>query len=420
MTDHELRRAFAELAELRSDTEPVVTLYLDTHWSDEKQRERARVYVQEAVKRAIDHHIAHPQLDALRRTLGRVAKAAAERIEQEEVEVDRGLAVFACETLGLWRVLMSPRPFKSELCLDGRPHLLQLARLADDIEPAIVALVQADGAQLFEVALGAVVNEAKIVGVLPRPRGHGQEGGRVRGGARLTGGGTSAGGTYFEREQKNDRHFEEHVERVRREAVEVLVQLWDRDARAHVVLVGTAGAVASFERHLPERVRQRVLARLPRPPSQELSGGTLRRDLVREVVERVFEHERAAEAGEVEHAIGEALRGGLAVLGPEDVVLAVNERRVHRLILEEDFERSGWRCRNCGALGTTHDEVCSFCRGPLAFVEALGEELAGRVLAEDGEVEVVTHTNRLHSYAGVAALLRQAHANGLSGTPQPR
>src|SRR6266536_1074916 len=171
MTDHELRRAFAELAELRSDTEPVVTLYLDTHWSDEKQRERARVYVQDAVKRAIDHHIAHPQLDALRRTLGRVAKAAAERIEQEEVEVDRGLAVFACETLGLWRVLMSPRPFKSELCLDGRPHLLQLARLADDIEPAIVALVQADGAQLFEVALGAVVNEARSVAACAVARG---------------------------------------------------------------------------------------------------------------------------------------------------------------------------------------------------------------------------------------------------------
>jgi hypothetical protein len=43
------------------------------------------------------------------------------------------------------------------------------------------------------------------------------------------------------------------------------------------------------------------------------------------------------EAEVVEHVIREALRGGLAVLGPEDVVLAVNERRVYRLILEEDL-----------------------------------------------------------------------------------
>ena len=117
----------------------------------------------------------------------------------------------------------------------------------------------------------------------------------------------------------------------------------------------------------------------------------------------------------MDHAIGEALRGGMAVVGPEDVVLAVNERRVHRLILEEDFQRTGWRCRNCGALGTTHDEVCSFCQGPLARVDALGEELVRRVLAEDGEVEVVAHTRRLHSYAGVAAVLRQSKAKGLSG-----
>jgi peptide subunit release factor 1 (eRF1) len=133
------------------------------------------------------------------------------------------------------------------------------------------------------------------------------------------------------------------------------------------------------------------------------------------VVEKVIEHERAAEAKQVERAVGEALRGGLAVLGPEDVVLAVNERRVRRLILEEDFERSGWRCRNCAALGATHEEVCSFCQGPLARVDALGEELVGRVLAEDGEVEVVAHTNRLHSYGRVAALLRQTNPNGLSG-----
>ena len=66
-----------------------------------------------------------------------------------------------------------------------------------------------------------------------------------------------------------------------------------------------------------------------------------------------------------------------------------------------------------------HDEVCSFCQGPLSRVAALGEELVGRVLAEAGEVEVVTHTNRLHAYDGLAALLRQARASALSGGSPP-
>ena len=49
------------------------------------------------------------------------------------------------------------RPFRSELCVDA-PHLLQLARLADDAEPAIIAFVQDHGAQVYEVALGTIVN----------------------------------------------------------------------------------------------------------------------------------------------------------------------------------------------------------------------------------------------------------------------
>jgi hypothetical protein len=415
MTDHDLRRALAELCELRSDAEPIVTLYLDTSWTDEKQRERARVYVQEAVKKAVDQHAAHPQLDALRRTLGRVAQAAADRTGRPDGG-NRGLAVFACEALGLWRVLDVPRPFRNELCVDGRPHLLQLARLADDVEPAIIAFVHAGGVHVYEVALGVVVNEATIERAVPRRHASGAFHGDDSAPHGLAHGPSAK---LFERAGKNERHVEEVVDRTWREGADVLRSMWERDPHAQVVLVGTSEVVAGFERHLPDRMRERILARLPRPPGRESwRGNGQQKAVVEEVVAKLGEHERKAEAEAVEHAVGEALRGGMAVLGPDDVVLAVNERRVHRLILEEDFERSGWRCRNCGALGMTHDEVCSFCEGPLARVAALGEELMGRVLANDGEVEVVAHTNRLHSYAGVAALLRQAKARGLSGREQ--
>ena len=412
MTDHDLRRALADLCEVRSDAEPIVTLYLDTSWTDEKQRERARVYVQDSVKVAVDRHAAHPQLAALRRTLGRVAQTAAERAAQPD-GASRGLAVFACEALALWRVVDVPRPFRNELCVDGRPHLLQLARLVDDVEPAVVAFAHTRGLHVYEVALGTIVNEATVEGAFT-VRGRHASGSYHGQDAAPHGAPTPASGL-FERAAKNERHIEAMIDRARREGAELLRSMAERDPRAHVVLVGTGEVVAAFERHLPERVRERVLARLPRPPGKESWRVNGQHRIVDEVVAKLAEHERKAEAEAVEHAIGEALRGGHAVLGPEDVVLAVNEQRVQRLIVEEDFERSGWRCRNCGALGMTHEELCSFCRGPLARVDALGEELVGRVLASDGEVEVVAHTNRLHSYRGVAALLRQAKAKGLSG-----
>jgi peptide subunit release factor 1 (eRF1) len=407
MTDVELKRAISELSGMRSDAEPIVTLYLDTRWNDEKQRERARVFVSEAVQQALARHREHPQREAMARTLRRVTEAAAVHHGLPMDGNGQGLAVFANEALGLLRVLSAPHPFTNQLSVDARPHLVPLARLADGLDPAIVALVHGRGAQLYELSLGAIVNETAIQEELPRGQGQGE---RARGGAS-----PSPRSCSGDREAKNRRHADELVDRIYRDVAGFLRRLVERDRRCHVVLVGTTETLAEFERQLPEGLRARILARLPRPPSKLARDGAGKEELVREAVQEILDHERRAEGKQVDHAIGEAMRGGMAVVGPEDVVLAVNERRVRRLILEEDFERSGWRCRNCGALGMTHDEVCSFCQGPLARVDALGEELLGRVLAEDGEVEVVAHTNRLHSYDGVAALLRQAKAKGLSG-----
>jgi hypothetical protein len=44
-----------ELARLRSGSEPIVTLYLDIRWSDERQRERVRLFVQDRVKKTLAH-----------------------------------------------------------------------------------------------------------------------------------------------------------------------------------------------------------------------------------------------------------------------------------------------------------------------------------------------------------------------------
>lgn len=199
-----------------------------------------------------------------------------------------------------------------------------------------------------------------------------------------------------------------------------LVLLSDREPQARVVLVGTAEATAAFERELPERVRARVIARAPRPRGWEAGEGQ-RRERVRALGEAALAQAGAEAKGAVERVVGEALRGGLGVLGPDDVVLALNEGRVHTLVIEDDFERTGWRCDNCRALGEDAEsaERCPFCAGDVYVVHDLGEALVARALAEGGRVEVVAHTNRLHSYRGVAAFLRQTAATGLRGASPP-
>ena len=187
------------------------------------------------------------------------------------------------------------------------------------------------------------------------------------------------------------------------------------------MLVGTAQNLAAFERELPDRLRAAVIARIPRPREWESGDGKRRDGVVAGAAAAIQEHEHTKEHQVVEEVVGQSLRGGLAVLGPEDVVMALNQGRVHRLVLEEDFARAGWRCTNCDALGSKVDdaETCPYCGGTLSAVHHLGEALVARTLGEGGQVEVVAHTSKLHSYRSVGAFLRQTSVNGNRGMPSP-
>jgi len=167
--------------------------------------------------------------------------------------------------------------------------------------------------------------------------------------------------------------------------------------------------VRHFEARLPHFVRERIMARMPHQRPRGPKKGAIRDDLLEQVIDRLIDHEREKESDDADRVVGEALAGGLAVVGPEDVVLAANEERVHLLVIEEDFAEPGWRCRQCEALSATGPIECRYCGGPVDGVD-LGQALIRRVLRASGDVDVVAHQPRLHHYRGVGAFLRHRGA----------
>lgn len=406
----ELDGTLSDLARLRSRGEPIMSLYLDIRWSDEQQRERVRLYVRGRVRHILAHYPpGTPDRAALERTLQR-AQEYVDGLSRQAYQADQnGLALFACEALSLWRPHFFRRPFENELCTDAVPHLTQLARLANDVAPAVVIIPDQGGAEVFKVSLGEVAAETRLAGFVPRREED------------TYNAGTGKPGRHYEREQKDERHQETFIQRNRRAAARQAELLADGSPGSYLVLVGTAETVAAFERELPERLHERIIARIPRPREWSSREGAKRDGVVAGVAAALAEHERGAEERAIDGVVGQALRGGLGVLGPEDVVQAVNEGRVHRLVIEEDFRRAGWQCDNCDALGASSGTArpCPYCGGDLRSVQHLGEALVARTIAGAGEVEVVAHANKLHSYRGVAALLRQTSPTGLRGASPP-
>ena len=375
--------ALHELAGIRSDRDPIVTLYLDTKWADEHQRERVRVFVRERLRWARGQALDKTQenLD-FQKTLDRVESYVEELTRQAHSEEANGVAIFACEGLGLWRTMHFGQPFRMQFAMTEAPQLLQLARLADDFEPVIVALVDGGGARVFEFVLGEVIGDAKIQHTAPSRH-------KMGGWSQL----------HFQ------RHVRQQLERNQKEAAQHVAFLFDEDPSSHVILAGTDRVLTGFESLLPQRVRDRILCKLPNPRELSDRDGHVRDQVMAQVLDELAAFEKRIEDKNVENVVGEALAGGLGVLGPEDVVLAVNEGRVHRLIVESGYDQTGWRCRSCDAVGTAAVTSCGYCGQDTTTVD-LGEELARRVIENDGEVEVLEPRPLLHHYHGIAAVLR--------------
>ncbi|HEY0840805.1 MAG TPA: Vms1/Ankzf1 family peptidyl-tRNA hydrolase, partial [Vulgatibacter sp.] len=379
-----------ELAGLRSDRDPIVSMYLDTRWSDPAQRVRVRLFVENNLA-SVRASAAGPWRDALERTLQRI-EAYVEGLWRQAYEVsDWGTAIFACDGLGLWRTYGFRHRMQDELSVGPTPDLLQLARFSYDYRPTILAVIDSHGTWIFETALGDVIGEVAIDHGVHRRHEMG-------------------GWSQF----RFQRRIENQIARNLAEGADHVTFLADENPRRRVVLAGTAREVAMFEKALPTRVRERIIARLPGPAERSYQKGEIRDDMIRGAIAELFDRERDRETGVIRRVVSEALAGGLAEIGPEDVVLAANEGRIHRLVIQHGLEMPGWRCTNCDSLGIKHASTCSYCGYPAEDVP-LSQELANRVLREGGRVDVVEPDALLHHYYGVAAVLRHRGARANIG-----
>jgi peptide subunit release factor 1 (eRF1) len=407
ITIQSLDKALPRLARYRSVQEPIASLYLDTCWADEQQRDRVRLFLAAEARAMLQRHRDGPAAPAVERTLTRMMRFVADLCDQAHHADSDGVALFACEALDLFWPIYLRTPLRNALALDEVPHLSQLVRVSQTHAPALLAVADVYGARIVQLAWGEVAHQASIRGTLPR--GLEQDGISPWGGPQG-----------FERSQKNQRHLERHITQNWRAAAEYLTALADGEKVGPVVLAGLGEAVASFERELPERIAARVIARIPRPSADPEMNGGARDALVRSALAAVAAHARGEQERGVERAVGEAMRGGLAVLGPEDVILALNEGRVHQLLIEDGYGGNGWRCRSCDALGISDGSRCAFCQGELTTVESLGDELVRRALRSGASAEVLPHNPRLHHYNGVAAFLRHRGAAGLGTSEEWR
>lgn len=371
-----------KLARMDEGLYPFCSLYLDTKWDDEHQRERIRLFTKNELKKAYEQVKDREEwrkafVEDQRRIEEYVEGLVRQRYDAEA----NGVALFACSAQGIFLTYPSAVPFENRFFVSRGPTLKPLIYLSAQYRSTLAVMVDTDSARLFEISFEGVRAESTIESYVP---GRHDQGGWAQ--------------------MRYQRHIKDHMDRHHKEVAEQLVTLFDSGTWKNVVLIGQDRIVANFKAFLPERVRQHIADTFPMDFSEERSK------VLKKLFERLLEKERAEVQKEVQGLKERGVKAGSAVLGLNGTLEAINRGQVHTLYVLNDFSLRGGRCRHCGSLillpiRAGLSPSCPLCVGETETVD-LGEEITKAVLRQDGEVKPVEESPVLKEYDGVGASLR--------------
>jgi hypothetical protein len=363
-----------ELSALSSPDRSVVSVYLNTSWTDEHQRERARIFVKDALRRAREEH---PQVEP--RDLDWIGDQAQALIGQIRFADAHGVALFACGRLGLREILPVRVACEDLFSVSDAPVLGPLAGLVDEAPSALVVFVDGEQARLIPLGHAGADDEVTLAHEVP--------GRHARGGwAQLA-------------QSRYQRHVEVHRGHHFDAVADALAQLVDTLGMSRIVLAGETRAVGQFCQHLSRDLAGRVATTVAGARHEPAAV------LVERAAAALAADEEAREAAAVHDLVTEAAKKGRAVAGLSGVATAASRGAVQVLYLTRGLRRSGSACPACGALAAAAPSACATC-GAVTKPVDLAEALVARVVATNGRVEMVEPSAELTVAGGAVARLR--------------
>ena len=291
-------------------------------------------------------------------------RADASRIERyldEEASLaSQGLAIFACHGRALFTAVQSGVAFENQVTADPVPDLFQLARLLDEQETAVVAVVDTNTARLF-VSRTGIFEE---VG--------GPDDDTYHFGKRLIGGWSQAG---------YQRHIDKHRTDFAREAAAAIERLVGREGAVRLILAGDEVAITPLRNALSSAMTALVYGN-----ARRIDIRTPQDDMAFEVAPLLARAE-AEDACSIGDRLIQAVRaGGLGVIGLEATRTALAYGQVDTLVLDaeasiDDDERNAL-VRLAATTGADVEVVEG--HGPLGDLGGVGALLRYRLDGSDG------------------------------------
>jgi peptide subunit release factor 1 (eRF1) len=293
----------------------------------------------------------------------------------------QGLAIFACEAIGLFEALPLPVVYRSRLGVDTSPLVRELASVEEEFGRLLTVVLDRTSARFFEVT---AYETRELSGL----RADSTRGKRFRGDQSGSGWGEH---TYNNRIRTEKQR---HYEAVARELFTI-----DRRQPAHgLIVAGTGADAGALEPFLHTYLVERLLGTARLNPKEATPASVHAATLaVREAWERASER---AQVGEMQESLG----SGWSVNGLDPTLRALSRGQVRTLLVHADAAEPGFRCGTSGRLARTEQE-CRDEGEPVAVLDVVDDAIE-EALRQGVDVNVVYDPEAREAVDGLAGLLR--------------
>lgn len=357
------------LNEAQSDGAPVLSLYMEMTpeariggtWATTFKELRDR-----ALQNAGDHKA------VVREELERIEGA----LENGLPRTGRGVVFFACQDLDLFEQLGTAITLPNEVHLVDRPYVRPLARVRDENDRFVLALVSAHKSRFFFAQIGLVEEVYEL---------DGEE---------------LAVTDFASKDQRQDMRADMKRAQAKRSAHALELITRTLGAR-HVVYSATPDMEADFLDALDQATRQRVAASF----ACDINATSP------EVSEAALPVQREVEAREELETLDKVqnLLSTRAVVGLDETLDMLNQQRVMTLVVDDDATISGGVDRQSGMLTAQTEGTYEATGGDITPVEDLVELMLDKAMEQGASLELVRSEEAreaLGQHGPVAALLR--------------
>ena len=294
-----------------------------------------------------------------------------------------GLAIFAGAEGDFFRAYPVAVSFRNRLRVTSKPYVKPLAHLLENYSNYGVVLVDRVGARFFEYHLGELQATEGYMGedVRKLKSGRGSSAVGMRGG------------------QGGQRHESTIGQRNLREAAEAATGFFTDKSIRRLFIGGTSETVSQFRENLPKQLQSCLAGTF----AMDMDAGehAVRKHTLQLLMEANAQHEKQL----ISSMITAQAKGNNAVVGLDDTLQAVSDKRVQTLIVSDGYRTPGYVQSTSGFV------VANLARSPLTEAELMDVEdvvdtAVTLTLEQGGRVEVVNNNPDLERVGRIGAILR--------------